>query len=824
MNPRSEPATTNTGRRHSPRTLGTNKLRHRAWSASLAGATALLTVGAPASWATTPAAQPRVMTITNTAPQTAHQQLATPGHTTNATPPTTTSTTPATTNNTKPSQTSTSTATGPKSAAPLRCPRDTGRAAVRLELPQGPTLTETSGLQATVTVRNQTSQTWTSGTLQLNLTSKPFTTRDRLDAWLGGRAEPIDPIATLDLPQQLAPGHDFTTTVSLTADQLAQQWQPPTWGAYGVSVEVSDGTTVHHSARSAVIGEAQGAGAPQVPVVVIAPLTAGKPDLLLGGTTPQLMAREIAPGNRLFEQYQTANSAGVTWAVDPAIVAKEAAQNTAPILQTSTDQKPKPASPEELTAVADWQTKIIGGTGRPGIASLPYLDPDIAALTAAGHTNAAHKSVTLGNHIWNEAQVETPPIIAWPHNEATNVPVTQLVTDAATMGANIFVAPPPPIKDRAATPSVALVDPNGDNTPQPGQTPDAPFATPSDGTMTALWPNPTVTNELNALHQASSYDSPFEACVSTSNRLASTTSSTLGLIMAEIALSGVETPQSENTQVVVFDRSWHGPPGAGATIVTHLLNAPWTQPTAAQDAAPTITGVAIPPSQVANFSNDNTNNTPTPPHWTTALTAVNDIELALSLLADPPHTYSDQVIAALASMAWRRDSQDWEQALTDLHTYTETALKAVTVEPGSSLNVLAEHVEIPVTIVNRFSEPARVSVRLTTTKRKPGLRPGDSQDITIPANTQQKVQFPVTALTNGEANVTAEVSTINGDTVTISDPVTIRIRKEVETRLLAWSSLALALLVAGGVFRSIRKSKGAPTPSAEQPTPPTPES
>lgn len=782
----------------------------RAWSASLAGATALLTVGSQAAWAIAPAAAPRPTAVTNSSPS-ATADTSPNGADSPDAPDGTASTTE-----------SSDTAEAASTTPPPSCPRDTGRAAVRLELPQGPTLTETSGFQATVTVRNQTSDTWTSPTLQLNLTSKPFATRDRLDAWLGGRAEPIEPIHALDLPETLEPGHEFTTTVSLTADQLAQQWEAPEWGAYGVSVEVTDGSTVLHSARSAVIGEAQGVGAPTVPLVVIAPLTAGDPDLLLGGVAPENVARELAPGNRLYEQYQTANLAGVTWVVDPALLAKAAAKNTMPVLRTSTSQGPGQASSEELSVVSDWQASIVGGAGRGGMMTLPYLDPDVAALAAAGRGDVVKKGVALGAQVWDDAGVEVPPVVAWPEVAATGVSVEDLVAEAADVGATVFVAPPPSVEDRAATPSVARVDPGGDTAPEPGEAPDRAFADSGEGAMTALWPNPTVSNELNALDEASSYDSPFDACVSTSNRLASTTSSTLGLIMAELAVSGVESSHSENTQVVVFDRSWGGPPGAGASIATHLLNAPWIEPTTPDDATPKITGVTIPPSQVADFSGNPAGGNA--PHWTQTLSVIDDINLALSLLADPPEGYADQVAAALASMGWRRDSEDWDRAVSDLHDYIETALKAVTVEPGSSVTVVAEQVEIPVTIVNRFSEPAHVSVRLRATKHEPGLQPGDSQDITIPANTQQKVQFPVTALANGKVNVTAEVSTINGDTVTISEPVTVVIRKELETHLIAWASLALTLLVAVGVFRSIRKSRGAPTASAEQPAPPTPES
>ncbi len=161
---------------------------------------------------------------------------------------------------------------------------------------------------------------------------------------------------------------------------------------------------------------------------------------------------------------------------------------------------------------------------------------------------------------------------------------------------------------------------------------------------------------------------------------------------------------------------------------------------------------------------------------------------------------------ALFSSAWLDNpvgaDAEWERAQADSATFQDS----VYIEPGSSITVLADRTELPVTIRNDL--PSSVTVQLSVKPTRGLLRVEQSQvNVVVPANSFQRVNVPVRSLANGVAPVELSLTNSLGDT--LSEPVNLQV-----TIRAGWESvitIALAIIVglvfAFGIYRAVQRQR-----------------
>lgn len=161
---------------------------------------------------------------------------------------------------------------------------------------------------------------------------------------------------------------------------------------------------------------------------------------------------------------------------------------------------------------------------------------------------------------------------------------------------------------------------------------------------------------------------------------------------------------------------------------------------------------------------------------------------------------------ALFSSAWLDNpvgaDAEWERAKADSAVFQDS----VYIEPGSSITVLADRTELPVTIRNEL--PSSVTVQLSVKPTRGLLRVEQSQvSVVVPANSFQRVSVPVRSLANGVAPVELSLTNSLGDT--LSEPVNLQV-----TIRAGWESvitIALAIIVglvfAFGIYRAIQRQR-----------------
>lgn len=193
---------------------------------------------------------------------------------------------------------------------------------------------------------------------------------------------------------------------------------------------------------------------------------------------------------------------------------------------------------------------------------------------------------------------------------------------------------------------------------------------------------------------------------------------------------------------------------------------------------------------------------------------------------------SDDVISGwsaaydeLASARWRGADKDHATTLRQLSTALHKVPNQVTVLPGS-INFFTDGGEVGVTVVNELRRPLR-NVRLVLEPRLAILEVRDQPEpMTLRADTRATLRVPFRALSSGQVEVDARLSTPTGQPLGASGdaPTQLEFTVRPTGSWLYWVLGAVAgpILVIG-VYRSLRKPRREPEP-ASAPDDPPPES
>ena len=159
---------------------------------------------------------------------------------------------------------------------------------------------------------------------------------------------------------------------------------------------------------------------------------------------------------------------------------------------------------------------------------------------------------------------------------------------------------------------------------------------------------------------------------------------------------------------------------------------------------------------------------------------------------------------ALFSSAWRDNPQgrasEFDRAQQDSAAFQQS----VYIEQGSSITVLADRTELPVTIRNTLATPVHVELVVQPTRGL--LRVEQSRiDVQVPANSFQRVGVPVRSLANGVAPVEISLNNALGEQIGEKISIQVTVQAGWESVITIGLAAVVGLIFAFGIYRAIQR-------------------
>lgn len=682
----------------------------------------------------------------------------------------------------------------PASAQPAADPVPEGVLQLDVQQVSPTVLTPDGDVTVRATLRNTGAREVSGLSARLLAWTPRLRTREDVRGWATDDFRGIDAgnVLLRDAPvTSLPPGGELPLELTAPASGLGLPRSASAWGPRGLTLDVVDARSRQLAkARAFVVWDPRPSGAAQTgdltTLSVLAPLTAGPPDVASAVLPPDRIAELTADGGRLARVLQVASRPGVAWALDPALLTAAtqagASDATAGTPSPSTSASPG-AAPGDGTpgAPSAWLSALQDAATSRDVVALPQADPDLAAIAHADTPELYTRAVQQGRRTVAElldAPARTD--VAWPADGAADPATARL---AATAGATAIVlsagAQPP------EDPDVGTV--TGRSTVTAG---DARL----DGLL-------VDTGLSTTLEDAVEGRAPVLA---TSRLLAET---------AVITRSG-NAPHL----LLALPREWDPDVAAAAGALDALGSAPWVRRAPLRDLVDTE-----PPDvdreDVRLTEEDRAGELP-PAGLRQAASAVDAVQGVTAALTRPERVLEGVERSAVAATAvsWRDDLPAWQRAVDQLLATGRAVAGGVHVLEGSAVNVVSSEADLPVTVANTLGQEVQVVVSLQP--RSPRLVPEGSVAVRIPAESTERVALPVKAVANGNTEVVVSVRAPDGAPLGAPVTVPVRVRADWETRgiLVAGGLLALVLVV--GLVRTIRRGgrrRGGVDPVASEP-------
>ncbi|MEO8106457.1 MAG: DUF6049 family protein [Actinomycetes bacterium] len=533
-------------------------------------------------------------------------------------------------------------------------------------------------------------------------------------------------------------------TVAIPAEVLPLAFA----GVYPLRVVAVDATsgTVLSSTDTFLPWAPEGVGVPESRLLMFWPMVSPPARDSTGEFVTSTLPASTAAGGRLSTLVESGADAPVTWLVDPALLDAAAALD-----EPSTEA---------------WIGAFSTAAANREVVALPYGDPDVAAVSAAGRPGFLHLGQRKGDRVYQRV-IGKPARsdLSWPADGAGDDRVI------ATSG-------------RAGDAFVLLNEQN------------APQVTPLTYTPSGriAWEDPALDVLLA--------DGPASALVATP---ADTTADVLlarQRFLAETLLHTLEN-SAPRLLVVAPPRRWDPSEQWSDSLVQSIRRAPWLNPVSLDEAvgpeAPTIERVA--PS-IPQLSQDRQ----LPASMVIAARrGLTDNRMLAAILTQPQKLSSpiEDALFTSVSTAWRTDvgTAEASQAAT-LDRLAAQRSRVRIVSRGGTLGDNSG--SFPVTVRNQLDQA--VVVRLEVTSTDPlRLRVNGPEDrIRVAAGGSVLREVDLDAVTSGRLSFDAQLRTPKG--AAYNDPVTLAIdvRGFGQITFVVFGA-AVALLVLAAAIRVIRR-------------------
>lgn len=606
-----------------------------------------------------------------------------------------------------------------------------------------------------------------------------LSSREALRGWAAGEVTTVapTPVADLDLDEPLEPGSSRTVTFTAPAADLRLLPYPETSGARGIVVTFSDDARGHlGEGRGFLVWDPTTGGAP-VRLSVVVPVTGPAPDPTDPAAWTSRIESETAEGGRLGAIVSgTAAHRGVSWVVDPALVERAAAGTPGTVA---------------------WASALLAGaSGRDVFATDPF-DPDLAALATAGLEPLPDDRSPV-------AEPQEPDEEPTGGASATAAPVDDVRRAAASWRTDLALPAEGTASTEVLTAAAAagrrlVVVDDGLEGVGPTTAPGSTAVTTTSGDITALVPDP----QLGALFRSAT--SPLDPTLPTA-LAAANRAHNLMLLLAEIATVGEEPVTAQRHLLVTSSRTWTPDAAALGNVLSTLENhpridlAPVSTLAGTPQSSPDRTPLPVTTSPVADLRTATV---------ARAWDRIAEVRAFAGVTADPASLSSAPVTttSAALSVAWGSATTDRVRLLDDARAQVTAILGGISVVAGSDINLISDRGNLPVRVRNDLG--VAVSVGVALVPDDPRLSILDVPSATLEPGSEQNVQVPVRAIGSGDVSVVVRLTGPDGEVVAEPYAFDVRVRAEWETVGTGVMGGLLALLVLGGVVRTIRRGRSA---------------
>lgn len=665
------------------------------------------------------------------------------------------------------------------------------------------------------TIQNTTDEPIVNPTISLVLQQVSPTSSSMADieGWISG----VDDWRTTrltwqDSGQTIEPGATAPWTLALPADQspfdAASQWGPR-----GIQVEfVSGGVTA--SVRSVVLWHP----GPELPIPVadvalILPLspTSNEWQQSIGSGLP---VSEIA-GPRLLKLIEQFDQPEVAWALDPALLARpDESFNT----DAGTDPEPADPSPQSTDSEADAEDPDPGTEFPDADPNLTYTPELLAALTSGSRV---HEVVLLP---WGNADLNlltTPEVVQGDGRDIAS----EVITRGEELAKDHGIRFQPQITWPVQAPTFATLS-----------TLDAVDrhtlilrrSAVSSGTMNSG--APTLGSDSDSHTSSGNLPTVNDGLSFTRGQISTDAGRFQSIIIDEITSPALVTSEDplQNRQLSLSAIAYAV---RGSLDESLLLSLPGEPLSDGELAALNSALLAIdqspfsdvmPLRTIVGDTDTQEHGLATPAPVDTALDPgiINDLGAALTQLYAIAEVVpedvtvqgaADEIYHAFASPLAHIPSAR-QQLISTATQHISEMNNVVGIETGSTLNLISQRGDVPVTVRNDAHYPATVTVE---------LRPGDlrltaeeTETITIPARTAVTTRIPVTAIANGNVEVLVQLRSESGSIVGEPQSFSMRVRADWENTGTAIAAGAVGLVFITGLVRSIIRSRSSKDSSA----------
>lgn len=660
-------------------------------------------------------------------------------------------------------------------------PIDDGSVSVVVAPASSGVLRPGQALQVTATVTNSTGQDMDAGVASVYLPGirlgSPAALSDWLDSEAGSTGVPLGAALGTTEIGELARGQIRTFTITIPAATLGLAGGTTT--ALPLAMRLASGDVEVDFARSVVVWLPDGASS-AISVAVAMPLVAPP------GTTGLLDATALealtAPGGLLDVQLRTALSHPVAIGIDPMIIA------SIRLLGTT-------APPSAL----DWLARLAEAPN--DIFPLGYADADPSLAAQAGATLPL---APLGFTIDASLFPTTPEETTGPDETPVPTPPPTLPTPETLLGWAYTI-------DGLAWPADSSVAPEDIDALADAGYSRLLLASTQVGGAHASTPNVTLEGtDAAAKLTATVTDATLSRLIRTAATALTDVEESAALAAAAAHLAVRATSERASASP--------GSPSTGPTLVATLgrdgsvtgqriddaLNSleslPWVSVTGLGDALalPTASASLDPSAQpddrIATVRS--------------LLEAEQDVTAFSSVVDDPTLVTGPRRLALLGLLAesWAFDQAGWAAAAAGYLSDSRDILDSVRIPEGSTITLLQEKGNLPITVRNGLDFP--VTVYVTVRPERAILDVLDDRvELMIEANSQSKVQIPVQSIANGEVRTTVTLTSSNGTRISAPTIVDLNVQAGWETA----ATVVLVIIVIGlfgaGIWRTVHRRR-----------------
>ena len=647
-----------------------------------------------------------------------------------------------------------------------------------------------SRIKVTGSLTNTSKQPTGIVTVQLLASSSPITSMTALEdnaAQLYNLAGTALPGATWRSAGQLAPGASVRWSITLRARAIGMT----TFGVYPLAALALDAagtplasTTTYLPYLPARKGPYRNSRPARLPISWVWPLI-DKPLLNepwqdnCQGPQARALARSLAPGGRLdglvAAGQLAAGRSGLTWAVDPALLANASALTTC-----------GPGGGGMARAASAWLARVRAATARQPLFATPYADVDVAALNRY-HDVAAdaerafrlgwavagtilHRNVTPSTgQLAAPGYAANPAGIAWP---AGGIDADTLEPLSAVDGISTIVLGSSAMP--AQTSSVVRV----------------PDSEPSRYVTVLLASDPLAQAIISA---TSAPGSAFAASQQ---------------FLAETAVLAEQNPAEPI--VVAPPQRWQPPAGLAAELLANTASAPWLSPASLTSlTARKSIPIAPPP--------DTTGGQPGyRPNELRQLSALDSAISELESIRVRPDLSMYAGVATIESSAWQgKSSAGTRPMLSRLANRLYAQLRGVQIIADSRITLGGLKGSVPVSIDNSLGYPVMVRVGLIYS-RASGIRIHPEPPIVaVDAHADKTIRLKVQAMEVGSTTVTLQLLSQAGRPLPVKrlPRMTIEATQVGILGMIIFAA-ALGVFLIASAARAVRR--GRPLPGADQ--------